>query len=568
MASSAIQPNPPDPGSGTKSSQQSPASIAPRMLYSRVVQNHRDSLMHQASRPVVRDPTEPTKVGQDIYTRIWRPSGSPSSTLPSVYFDVSSRREPLAKVMSLLVRQYPKNRMVLTQREGPRVVVELFLIQAEITTALELGLTFADGTRIIPARSLHQTAQIVKVRLSQLPCTETDDELLSSLQFSLAPYGRVMDCGIYRDQNSGAYMSNGFAVLDRQPIPDQQPFSPLAHKVTWHLSEGYFLAKWSTMPLHCASCHEEGHHVRHCPHNPRNSPTCYVCHQKGHISYTCPDRSNNRGKRRKTAKPQPTSTGNATEAVRFAQRSAFSEEAHTEDGQPTQTSTPVTQQSHEPSVIPTSSPDATTGTDTPSPDGSVADGMDIVKEDALAEALDQLVIDITTETTDEPTFAPFYVLNIYAPATSPRLRRRFYATLLASPIFASPPSEDYHTRLIIGGDFNYNYHDRSRSVNAPAAWHSMLAEAFTDLHHRHHHILTFAHVQTDAEVQYLERSWTDHALLSFHLDINNHTFGKGYWRGNPTFTRLKEFRRAFAQHLSHILPHVSSAPTAQLRWEQ
>ncbi|KAI7849370.1 hypothetical protein BDC45DRAFT_448778, partial [Circinella umbellata] len=52
-------------------------------------------------------------------------------------------------------------------------------------------------------------------------------------------------------------------------------------------------------------------------------------------------------------------------------------------------------------------------------------------------------------------FQPFFILTLYAPATSPKHRQLFYNNLYHSTIFDH--NQPYHQCLIITGDFNYSY---------------------------------------------------------------------------------------------------------------
>ncbi|KAJ8655248.1 hypothetical protein O0I10_009116 [Lichtheimia ornata] len=110
---------------------------------------------------------------------------------------------------------------------------------AEIETALQQGVLFDDGMRIIPCRAMSSDVDIARIRLTSpsnaYPCP------CESLKMSLRSFGRVLDCGIYRETRSQMFMGEGFAVLDRTPTADDS-----------------------------TSCHQPGHHVRLCPDNPQN----------------------------------------------------------------------------------------------------------------------------------------------------------------------------------------------------------------------------------------------------------------------------------------------------------
>ncbi|KAI8143098.1 Endonuclease/exonuclease/phosphatase [Fennellomyces sp. T-0311] len=172
------------------------------------------------------------------------------------------------------------------------------------------------------------------------------------------------------------------------------------------------------------------------------------------------------------------------------------------------------------------------------------------------------------------SFQEFYVLVIYAPATSSTtVRREFYTQLLATPIF-SPNNPQYLDRLIVAGDFNYNCYLQRHRSHAPLTWHTMLQTRFVDcitevgepqplptfcrgdLYHSTIDFIfasyTLRTFPLQASVQHLSSDWSDHALLSAYVHLGTSPSGKGYWRGNPNYTYYKEFHQQFATHLSTI----------------
>ena len=202
----------------------------PRLSYAKVVQKHRQSMMHQETATVLTsDDTVALKTTRIILSNIWRVGGSPASE-PSVFFDVSSRTEPLKRILSLVSQTFPNNCGAETIREGPRVLIELYLDDpVEIDRALHQGLlTFKNNVITKACRALQDHAQIKKVRLSKLPFMN-EKKLEAGILQSLRLYGHVLDCGIYKDADSGLFMGNGFAILDRQPVANEQPYSDMTH---------------------------------------------------------------------------------------------------------------------------------------------------------------------------------------------------------------------------------------------------------------------------------------------------------------------------------------------------
>lgn len=106
-------------------------------------------------------------------------------------------------------------------------------------------------------------------------------------------------------------MGEGFAILDRTSSADTTPAWPaLCHTITWCHTNDFFYATWKEMELHCARCHQPGHHVRHCPDNPQKNRACYACGVTGHIAADCPRSTSTRGatpKKKRKARSQPTS---------------------------------------------------------------------------------------------------------------------------------------------------------------------------------------------------------------------------------------------------------------------
>lgn len=186
-------------------------------------------------------------------------------------------------------------------------------------------------------------------------------------------------------------------------------------------------------------------------------------------------------------------------------------------------------------------------------------------------------------------FAPFYLLNVYAPASSATLRRSFFTQLLDSPIFNST-TPAYCDRLIITGDFNFNMHHHLSSESAPLQWIAQLQHNFIDCitdtstslalpTYRHgasyHNTLDFIFASRsfhsfihEGSVEFVSRDWTDHALVSARIQLSPSHTGKGYWRGNPSFSRIPEFRQELASMLTDLWPSLASIDTPQLRWER
>lgn len=86
-------------------------------------------------------------------------------------------------------------------------------------------------------------------------------------------------------------MGEGFAVLDRTTSSETTSWPALSHTITWCDTADFFYATWKEMELHCARCHQLGHHIRLCPDNLQKHRACFACGLMGHIAAECPTRS-------------------------------------------------------------------------------------------------------------------------------------------------------------------------------------------------------------------------------------------------------------------------------------
>lgn len=187
------------------------------------------------------------------------------------------------------------------------------------------------------------------------------------------------------------------------------------------------------------------------------------------------------------------------------------------------------------------------------------------------------------------TFASFFLLTLYAPASSTTQRRLFYTALLDSPIFTSIDPH-YTDRLIITGDFNFNvYQQQSTRDRISHRWVSQLQLNFVDCitdtssslslpTYRtgvsFHSTLDFIFASRSfhsfilhGDVEFVSRTWTDHALLSARIQLGSPSTGKGYWRGNPNFSYIPEFRQELVMMLNNLWPTLDTIDSLQQRWE-
>ncbi|KAG0870908.1 hypothetical protein G6F15_011532 [Rhizopus arrhizus] len=155
------------------------------------------------------------------------------------------------------------------------------------------------------------------------------------------------------------------------------------------------------------------------------------------------------------------------------------------------------------------------------------------------------------------TFEPFTIVTIYAPASlSPR--RQYYYNIMQLPIFS--PS------------FYLNYTNLPTQTPLHAAqkdWHEFLLTNFTELTHpsldaplptfqRGSSSSTLDYIfgsssihdciQT-SNIEFINTTWSDHALLSVRLRFGSGQHGKGLWRANPHLARNSYFVKSLYQSL-------------------
>ncbi|KAG1164906.1 hypothetical protein G6F36_013637 [Rhizopus arrhizus] len=143
--------------------------------------------------------------------------------------------------------------------------------------------------------------------------------------------------------------------------------------------------------------------------------------------------------------------------------------------------------------------------------------------------------------------APFHILVVYAPASSPRDRQKLFNTLLA---FQQPSSYDPDSRvdrMTIAGDFSNTLKSQalpSRS-SVPSKWlHS--SDSILKMCRK-------AYTIVNADVAFLNFAWTDHALLQMTLKTNFQlNTGPGIWRANPIYAGIKEYRQQLANMLTTL----------------
>ncbi|KAG1506717.1 hypothetical protein G6F52_011815 [Rhizopus delemar] len=154
---------------------------------------------------------------------------------------------------------------------------------------------------------------------------------------------------------------------------------------------------------------------------------------------------------------------------------------------------------------------------------------------------------------------PFHILVVYAPASSSKARAEFFESILNFRQLSPLDTISCVDRLIIAGDFNYSISTASSTRNSrpPQQWvhflqchfrnvmsdlRSLVTPTFRRGELSHSTIdyiymsLDLAINYVDADVEFLNPHWTDHALLTlvFKPDLPTPS-GPGLWRANPTY---------------------------------
>ncbi|ORZ07448.1 Endonuclease/exonuclease/phosphatase, partial [Absidia repens] len=170
-------------------------------------------------------------------------------------------------------------------------------------------------------------------------------------------------------------------------------------------------------------------------------------------------------------------------------------------------------------------------------------------------------------------FPPFQILVLYAPASSPTLRRTFFHTLTTA--LQSPDCPLTLDNLIILGDFNFSLIRPNRTLSGLDDWLSFLSHHCLNCLHikgENHLLPTFcrpnitpttidhifashslASTVIASSVEFLSSTWTDHALLTTTFNIQSrYPIGPGTWRANPLFLHHSLFKSTLDTHLTHL----------------
>ncbi|KAG1039064.1 hypothetical protein G6F43_012587 [Rhizopus delemar] len=194
-------------------------------------------------------------------------------------------------------------------------------------------------------------------------------------------------------------------------------------------------------------------------------------------------------------------------------------------------------------------------------------------------------------------FGPQYTLThiplpedahfVYAPA-SPRDRLEFFDSLLSYRQISLYDSNSCIDRIVIAGDFNYSLPSlllTNRASPPPRCLHFLqchFQNVMVDLRSLDtptfrrgpctQSTIDFIYVSidmsvnyVDANVEFLNASWTDHALLQVTLKADFlFDTGPDIWRANPLYVDIKGYRQQLAIMLNVLydkeIAHSSSTP--------
>ncbi|KAI8364549.1 hypothetical protein BD560DRAFT_164118 [Blakeslea trispora] len=189
-------------------------------------------------------------------------------------------------------------------------------------------------------------------------------------------------------------------------------------------------------------------------------------------------------------------------------------------------------------------------------------------------------------------YAPFYVLNIYAPVSPHPVRREFYhnLALLLHTLRPQIPFEN----LIISGDFNYSYLRTSTLGIATAlSWRTLLEQnffncmQFNDLQevptfqrsrgptNSIQSVIDFIYMGldikqglVDTSITHLSPTWSDHAILTVTTHMGSSKLKGGLWRANPAYASQRAFKHKVSAKIEDILNNASASESPQIVWDR
>ncbi|KAG1275601.1 hypothetical protein G6F66_012744 [Rhizopus arrhizus] len=211
----------------------------------------------------------------------------------------------------------------------------------------------------------------------------------------------------------------------------------------------------------------------------------------------------------------------------------------------------------------------------------------------IQQSDDQRFLLIKLTWSDE-SIQPIFILNLYAPASNAADRNVFFSSIIHQ-LNSLDSSNTIIQNLFIAGDFNFSfdnnsYHNTRRS-NVPQRFLRFMLSQFEDcINHVEGGISyrpTFRRADSstcidyifanksirnncnNGNVKYMNKEWTDHALLSINFTVGTSSTGKGLWRANPNLAKnpayIRKLNKQIEQYITHKLSKYNNSP--QEKWD-
>ncbi|KAG1522711.1 hypothetical protein G6F52_005627 [Rhizopus delemar] len=501
---------------------------------------NRKSLLHSSSSLSTANIAGPTSIDNGMPTvfksSIWRPGHGPGS----VFLDMTGRKETKIEFLRLIAQQYPSRVGVLIQQVGSLKFAEINFDPAD--ECCTNGVKFADNSLIIPCRAMDNHMQVVRLRLSNLPF-----------------FGH--------------------------PVR--------AHY--WYLHREYgFYAVWNQMPVYCrycfylaaeCSCDKPSKKARK---QPAVISRLFTLVESIEIT---PPTEQFITSDKDIVPEEPMVDSSVDSDITTLQApvvgSPMSSYAVNVPAPSNVAIATTSRKSHNPKqqsrfirYLRSLQQDIMTFQETHISDttrsfintqfqarysmtyhcGIVSFNPSFILSDNMMPEHDRMIL--TKVTHSSHAFAPFFILVLYAPASSGRQRQQFF-----DQVFELLHAQDLDInfdRLLITGDFNYSYARSSLSSQTSLQWISFLEDHFYNTLKKDglHELPTFRRNESifstidyifvsqawclavmASNLHKLNASWTDHSMLSVTCCVGTSPSGPGLWRGKPILARKSAFQQ-------------------------
>jgi hypothetical protein len=83
----------------------------------------------------------------------------------------------------------------------------------------------------------------------------------------------------------------------------------------------------------------------------------------------------------------------------------------------------------------------------------------------------------------------------------------------------------------------------------------------------------FSSLMKGCEQEFINYSWSDHALLSIRFQLQSISHGRGAWKANPFLARIPSYRSGLESHIQQIIDirhllDLDNTRIAQLVWDE